>query len=81
MVAEFDFLIALDPIVSAPLRERCPVPPPQIFLWPLDNPYLEGLDAYCRCLTQLQATIKAHTPQLLGYQRSHPTETPTGETP
>jgi protein-tyrosine-phosphatase len=80
-VAEFDCLIALDPIVYAPLCERCPVPPSPILLWPLDDPYLEGLDAYRRCLTQLQATIKAHTPQLLGYQRSHPTETTTGETP
>src|SRR6266567_5110537 len=62
-VAEFDFLIALDPIVYAPLRELCPVPPPQILLWPLNDPYLEGLEAYRQCLAQLQATIEAHTPQ------------------
>ena len=34
-VAEFDVLIALDPIVYAPLREQCPVPPPEILLWPV----------------------------------------------
>jgi len=80
--ADFDILIALDPIVYAPLRELCPVPPPQILLWALDDPYLEGLDAYRQCCTQLQATIEAHAPQLLGRERSRPKETSTeGETP
>lgn len=75
------FLIALDPIVYAPLRELCPVPPPQILLWPLNDPYLEGLDAYRQCLAQLQVSIEAHTPQFLEYERSRPTESPAGETP
>jgi protein-tyrosine-phosphatase len=59
-LAEFDVLIALDPIVYAPLREQCPVPPPEILLWPVQDPYREGLDAYHRCLAELQATIEAH---------------------
>jgi protein-tyrosine-phosphatase len=64
-LAQFDVLIALDPIVYAPLREQCPSPAPQILLWPLDDPYLEGLDAYRQCVAQLQATIEAHASQWL----------------
>jgi protein-tyrosine-phosphatase len=62
---QFDVLIALDPIVYAPLRERCPVPPPEILLWPVHDPYLEGLDAYRQCLTELQTAIEAYAPQWL----------------
>ena len=58
----FDVLIALDPIVYAPLREQCPVPPPEILLWPVHDPYREGLDAYHQCLTELQTIIAAHAP-------------------
>ena len=61
-LTEFDVLIALDPIVYAPLRERCPVPPPEILLWPVHDPYREGLDAYHQCLTELQTAIQAHAP-------------------
>ena len=61
----FDVLIALDPIVYAPLRERCPVPPPEILLWPVHDPYREGLDAYYQCLAELQTVIEAHAPQWL----------------
>ena len=61
----FDVLIALDPIVYAPLREQCPVPPPEILLWPVHDPYREGLDAYYQCLTELQTAIEAHAPQWL----------------
>jgi len=68
-LAQFDVLIALDPIVYAPLRAQCPSPPPQILLWPLDDPYLEGPDAYRQCVTQLQATIEAHASQLLRCER------------
>ena len=64
-LAQFDLLVALDPIVYTPLREQCPVPPPEILLWPLDDPYLEGLDAYHQCLTELQTAIEAHAPQWL----------------
>jgi protein-tyrosine-phosphatase len=61
-LAQFAILIALDPIVYAPLREQCPVPPPEILLWPVHDPYLEGLGAYHQCLTELQTTIEAHAP-------------------
>src|SRR5437016_6276477 len=64
-LTQFDVLIALDPIVYAPLRERCPVPPPEILLWPVHDPYLEGLDAYHQCLAELQTTIEAYAPQWL----------------
>ena len=62
---QFDVLVALDPIVYAPLREQCPVPPPEILLWPVHDPYREGLNAYRQCLTQLQTAIEAHAPQWL----------------
>ena len=61
-LVQFDILIALDPIVYAPLRELCPVPPPEILLWPVNDPYREGLEAYHQCLTELQTTIAAHAP-------------------
>jgi protein-tyrosine-phosphatase len=57
---QFNVLIALDPIVSAPRRAPCPVPPPPMLLWPRDDPSREGLDASRQCLAQLQATIAAH---------------------
>ena len=66
VLAQYDFLIALDPVVYAPLRERCPEPPPQVLCWPIDDPYLEGLDAYRQCVQQLEACFNAHAPQLLG---------------
>jgi protein-tyrosine-phosphatase len=59
---QFDVLIALDPVVYAPLRELCPVPPPEILLWPVHDPYREGLDTYYQCLTELQTAIEAHAP-------------------
>ena len=64
-LAQFDILIALDPIVYVPLREQCPEPPPEILLWPVHDPYLEGLDAYHQCLAELQTVIEAHAPQWL----------------
>ena len=64
-MAEVDVVIALDPIVYTPLRELCPVPPPAILLWPLDDPYMQGLDAYYQCLLELQAIIERYAPQLL----------------
>ena len=62
---QFDVVIALDPIVYTRLRELCPVPPPAILSWPLDDPYMQGLDAYYQCLIELQATIESYPPQLL----------------
>ena len=61
----FDVVIALDPIVYAPLRERCPIASPEILLCPVHDPYLEGLDAYHHCLTQLQTIIETYAPQWL----------------
>jgi hypothetical protein len=48
-------------------------------LWPLDDPYLGGLDAYRQCLAQLQATLEAHVPQFLGCDRPCSRETMTDE--
>jgi protein-tyrosine-phosphatase len=66
VLEQYDFLIALDPVVYAPLREQCPEPPPQVLYWPIDDPYLEGQDAYRQCIQQLEACLNAHAPQLLG---------------
>jgi protein-tyrosine-phosphatase len=64
-LAEFDIVIALDPSVYGPLQKLCPVPLPELLLWPVDDPYMQGLDAYHQCHIQLQAAIEAHAPQWL----------------
>src|SRR5215813_14576256 len=62
---QFDIVIALDPIVYAPRCELCPIPPPEVLLWSVADPYMEGLDAYHQCLAEFQTPIEAYAPRWL----------------